>query len=141
VYICCLTPLPHHIAFACTMNMSCRISDLSKSRRESRQAVAGLPHLFVQTALTPAMHKLAVITMALTHREKLISDLQSVLLFRCVSAMFYRMSCLFLSIPKSYTRQEIDAGFVKQIKKNDYGGTSYDQGNLSLFVGKRSHSS
>jgi len=98
-----------------------------------------LSHLLVQTALTPAMHKLAVI--ALTPREKLISDLHSVLLFRCVAAMFYRMSCLFLSIPKSYIRQEINAGFVKQIKQYDAGGTSYDQGNLSLFVGKRSHSS
>lgn len=100
-----------------------------------------LSHLLVQTALAPAMHKLAVIAMALTPREKLISDLQSVLLFRCVAAMFYRMSCLFLSIPKSYIRQEINAGFVKQIKHYDAGGTSDDQGNLSLLVGKRSHSS
>ena len=33
------------------------------------------------------------------------------------------------------------AGFVKQIKQYDAGGTSDDQGNLSLLVGKRSHSS
>ena len=77
------------------------------------------------------MHKLAVIAMALTPREKLISDLQSVLLFRYVAAMFYRMSCLFLRIPKSYIRQEINAGFVKQIKQYDAEGTSDDQGNLS----------